>query len=152
MRGGTPVVTATMGETPGAPGRPITRWWDLVLECGHPVRRPVRYRPLPIGPTGRRTRWVARNRDAGDILPAQEHAYCQTCPTPPAHDVIRIRIRAAPARAAAFVELLRQLDPALTVGPAEYRAAGFVDIYCESRADLPAPDQERNDHGGNLRP
>jgi len=128
------VAHAELVELPGEPGRPPGRFWDLTLECTHVVRRPVRYRPAPIGPHGRRRRLTTRA--AADILPAQDHAYCDQCPTAPAHEITRIRVRASPARAAAFVELLRRLDPTLDVDPPEWRAAGFVDIYCRSSADL----------------
>lgn len=124
-----------MGQETAVPGgRPPARWWDLTLTCGHTVRRPVRYRPLPYGANGRRPRH-RRTRDAVDILPAQEHAYCRECPAAPLHDDTRIRVRAGAARAAAVVELLRRLDPALDVKPTEWRAGGFVDIYCVSKAD-----------------
>lgn len=145
MRGGTLVVKATMGEEPAAPGRPVSRWWDLQLECTHTVRRPVRYKPLPIGPSGRRPRWGNRNRDAGDILPAQEHAYCPQCPTGPAvHDTTRIRVRASPTRAAAFVAMLRTAVPDLVVEGPRWRAGGFVDYYCETNSN-----PEGSTDGGN---
>lgn len=135
MRGGTPVATAAMGQEPAVPGgRGPARWWDLALTCGHTVRRPVRYVPLPIGTNGQRPRH-RRNRDAVDILPAQEHAHCDQCPTAPVHDDTHIHIRAAPARAVAVVELLRRLDPALDVDPPEWRAGGFISISCKSRAE-----------------
>lgn len=126
MRGGTLVTDAELQRFPGERGE--RRFWALTLACTHIVLRPVTYKP---GRPGRRA-----PRDVADVLPAQKHAYCDQCPTGPAvHDRTVIHVRASPARAAAFVELLRQLDPALTASPPRWRAGGFVDIECESTKD-----------------
>jgi hypothetical protein len=55
-----------------------TRWWDLLLECGHRAERTVRYRPLPPAAV---QRGGTQHRHGGDVLPPPGHARCGTCLT-----------------------------------------------------------------------
>lgn len=141
MRGGTKVTTADLQEEPSERG--IRRVWALSLECGHTVRRQVRYRQLP-GSRGRR-----RPRPHDDVEPAQDRAYCDQCPPAPRplDEPTRIRIRAGSEPAHRLVELLRTVAPDLVVSGPRWRSGGFVDYYCETRT-VPAPTgQERGDRG-----
>lgn len=52
--------------------RRLKRWWELRLECGHIVERPVRYTDVP-------SRHVHGGRAAADLLPAPAHVWCEEC-------------------------------------------------------------------------
>lgn len=131
MRGGTKVTVADLREEPSERG--VRRFWALHLECGHTVRRPVRYRP-----GGQRGR---RQRSRQDVEPAQDRAYCDQCPQAPRppDEPTRIRIRAGSERAVQIVELLRTVAPDLVVHGPRWRSGGFVDYYCETRATPTQP-------------
>lgn len=136
MRGGILVVDAKLRSErlAGDPQQRTRRWWALQLECGHQVERPVRYRNPPAGHRGRR-----RHLGIDDALPAQKAAYCPLCPSAPAHDVARLRIRATPTGAAQWVAGLRALVPGIVVDGPRWRAGGFVDYYAETSSGLPVP-------------
>lgn len=54
--------------------RRSVRWWELRLDCGHTVERPVRY-------SAERSRgWRGGARSGADVLPAVKWARCEQCP------------------------------------------------------------------------
>lgn len=57
-----------------------TRWWRLVLACGHEAERAVRYGPPKDG--RQRQRGGTQHRSADDVLPAPRRARCWRCQTP----------------------------------------------------------------------
>jgi hypothetical protein len=126
------VAEATLHSEREAAGVRPRRWWELVLECGHTVERPVSYRPATS--RGRR-----RNLTDDDIKPAQHSAYCTQCPTRPAHNIAHLRLRAVPDLAARWVAGLRALLPGITLEGPAWRAGGFVDYYARTALALPVP-------------
>lgn len=55
---------------------PLGNVWELVLECGHTVYRPVRYINVNQSSVGRK-KWSRRS--AEDALPAPSKAKCMKC-------------------------------------------------------------------------
>ena len=51
-----------------------TAWWTLTLDCGHTVKRPVRYWPQPNPQAG-----GTQRRSLHDALPAPKHVRCEQC-------------------------------------------------------------------------
>ena len=49
-------------------------WWTLTLECGHTVKRAVRYWPQPNPRRG-----GTQHRNLHDALPAPKHVRCEQC-------------------------------------------------------------------------
>ena len=56
---------AGRGSPPGGATARRTAWWTLTLECGHTVKRPVRYWPQPNPQPG-----GTQHRSLHDVLPA----------------------------------------------------------------------------------
>ena len=52
-----------------------SRWWELILNCGHEVIRPVRYTENPSDKTYR----PYNGRSSADALPAPKRVYCEEC-------------------------------------------------------------------------
>ena len=63
--------SATLNVMNRANGRE-SRWWELILSCGHIVDRAVRYTPS-TGP------YRAAQRKSDDMLPAPTRVRCERC-------------------------------------------------------------------------
>lgn len=68
------------GKSIFPPYVPLGSVWELALECGHKVNRPVRYNkddtPF-LGRKGRASWW--RRRSPADALPAPKKVRCEVC-------------------------------------------------------------------------
>lgn len=54
------------------------QWWELTLECGHEVERPLRF-PKQVGRQTRGWAIMHHPRRMGEALPAPLRARCERC-------------------------------------------------------------------------
>jgi hypothetical protein len=66
------------GSTLGSATWRRTRWWELLLECGHVAERSAKY--TPVTPAQRASGERPR-RTTSDVLPPPRSARCSTCLT-----------------------------------------------------------------------
>jgi hypothetical protein len=69
------VVNASMQEGQSIIRKFPSRWWELTLECGHVVERPVRYKNSHTTQRG----WSWRLRSRADALKPVTRAKCDCC-------------------------------------------------------------------------
>lgn len=60
-------------------GGGMCRWWDITLECGHQVERPVRF-PKQTGFVRRGFAAIYHKRALSEALPAPKRCRCEICP------------------------------------------------------------------------
>lgn len=61
------------------------QWWELRLECGHTVERPLRF-PKQTGRPRRGWQIMHRPRPTSEALPAPKRVRCDSCPALPVQE------------------------------------------------------------------